>query len=102
MQDPLDAPEPRLPPSLRLLKWLVMGLTLTMILGVITVVALLVTRMPDYSPANFPDNLALPAGAEPQAITQGPGWTGVVTTDGRLLIFGTDGALRQEITVDLP
>lgn len=102
MQDPLDAPEPRLPPSLRLLKWLVMGLTLTMIFGVITVVWLLVTRMPDYSAAHFPEKLALPEGTKAEAITRGRGWTGVVTTDGRLLIFGTDGALRQEIAVDLP
>ena len=79
-----------------------MGLTLTMIFGVITVVWLLVTRMPDYSAPKFPAALALPDGATPQAITQGPGWTGVVTTDGRFLIFGADGALQQEIAVDLP
>ncbi len=73
---------------------------ITMIVGVITVVWLLVTRMPDGNalPA-FPPELALPQGAQPLAVTQGPGWIGVVTTDSRFLIFAPDGSLRQEITV---
>ena len=41
------APAPDgLPPSLRFLKFLVIVLTLTMIVGVITIVAIIVTRMP--------------------------------------------------------
>lgn len=73
---------------------------ITMILGVITVVWLLVTRMPDgnATPA-FPPSLALPDGAKPLSITQGPGWIGVVTADSRFLIFAPDGTLRQEIAV---
>ncbi|MFZ0097934.1 MAG: DUF6476 family protein [Gemmobacter sp.] len=91
-----------LPPSLRWLKWLVTGLTLTLILGVIAIVALLVTRLP--IPANqdtvaFPDTLALPDGAVPEAITKGKGWTGVVTTDGRMFIFDAAGALTKEILI---
>ncbi len=73
---------------------------ITMIAGVITVVGLLVTRMPDgNAPIALPASLALPQGARPLAITQGPGWIGVVTQDNRLLIFGPDGALRQEIAI---
>jgi len=98
-----QAPAPEgLPPSLRFLKGLVIVLTLTMIIGVITVVAVLVTRMQQSFDTklhlpDLPASLTLPAGAKPQAITFGTGWTAVVTTDDRILIFGTDGQLRQEV-----
>lgn len=74
---------------------------LTMIGGVIAVVALLVTRMPAaISPTPpVPDQLVLPGGAEPAAVTQGGDWFAVVTTDGRILIFNHDGTLRQEVDV---
>ncbi len=104
MSDPVtpDAPDAALPPSLRLLKWLVILLTLTMIGGVITVVALIVTRMPQAFTASaprVPENLQLPAGAEAAAITFGTGWTAVVTTDDRILVFGENGLLRQEVPI---
>ncbi len=98
-----QAPAPEgLPPSLRFLKGLVIVLTLTMIIGVITVVAVLVTRMQqsfDTTPGlpGLPASITLPDGAKPQAITFGAGWTAVVTTDERILIYGTDGQLRQEV-----
>lgn len=97
-----DAPDPTLPPSLRLLKGLVIVLTLTMIGGVITVVGLLVTRMPQAFSAvgpSLPDGFTLPAGATAEAVTFGTGWIAVVTTDQRILIFGRDGTLRQEVTL---
>ena len=97
-----DAPDAPLPPSLRLLKWLVIALTLTMIGGVITVVGLLVTRMPQaFAPAgpSLPDGFALPEGAKAQAVTFGEGWIAVVTDDSRILIFGRDGTLRQEVAL---
>lgn len=90
-----------MPPSLRFLKWLVIILTATMIVGVITVVGLLVTRMP--GPAAklvLPDGLALPAGAQPRAVTMGGDWIAVVTTDDRILIFNPDGSLRQELQIN--
>ncbi len=97
-----DTPAPDgLPPGLRFLKALVIVLMLTMIGGVITVVALLVTRMPaaiSAAPA-VPDTLALPDGAVPAAVTQGSDWFAVVTTDNRILIFNRDGSLRQEVSV---
>ena len=96
-----DTPETEvLPPSLRLLKWLVIVLTLTMIGGVITVVGLIVTRMPQafVAPAPMlPDGFALPRGTEAAAVTFGTGWVAVVTTDNRILIFGRDGTFRQEV-----
>jgi len=97
-----DAPQGEgLPPSLRFLKWLVILLTLTMIGGVITVVGLLVTRMPQAfsRPAlpALPDTITLPDGAEAEAVTFGRGWTAIVTTDGRILMFDTEGRLAREI-----
>ncbi|AXQ93600.1 DUF6476 family protein [Cereibacter azotoformans] len=97
-----QAPEPegRLPPSLGFLKWLVIILTLTMIGGVITVVTVIVTRMPTSltpTPLTLPEELTLPEGTRAEAFTRGRDWLGVVTEDGRLLIFETDGRLRQEV-----
>ena len=97
-------PEVGLPPSLRFLKWLVIVLTLTMIVGVITVVAVIVTRMPGAmrNSLPLPDNITLPDGAKAQAFTQGDDWYAVVTTEDRILIYNrASGALMQEITLNL-
>ena len=92
-----------LPPSLRWLKWLVTALTLTLILGVITIVGLLVTRLPlpgaAMAPPTLPAHLALPEGTTPYAFTQGTGWVAVVTTENRILIFDTAGTLTQEVQI---
>ena len=87
-----------------MLKWLVILLTLVMIGGVITVVALLVTRMPQALqglPA-LPEGIEMPAGTAAEAVTFGKSWIGVVTEDGRLLVFNAEGRLRQEVRLDLP
>ena len=95
-----DTPiEPGLPPSLRLLKVLVIVLMITMIGGVITVVGLLVTRMPNASTPALPATLQMPADTTAQAVTMGTGWIGVVTTDHRILIFTPQGTLHQEIAI---
>jgi hypothetical protein len=89
-----------LPPSLRFLKWLVIALMVVMIAGVITITALLVTRLqPAVSP--LPASIDLPDDAFVTAVTAGPGWYAVVTQDSRILIYdATTGALRQTVTVD--
>ena len=97
-----DASDATLPPSLRLLKWLVILLTLSMIGGVITVVWLIVTRMPTTFASqapSVPEFVALPEGRKAAAVTFGQGWIAVVTTDDHILIFGADGKLRQEVTI---
>lgn len=94
--------EDDLPPSLRFLKTLVTVLTLTMIAGLIAVVFLLVTRLPGTIAPTLPANLALPAGTTPAAVTMGQGWIAVVTSDDRILIFGADGALWQEMAITRP
>ena len=100
-----DTPEePRLPPSLRFLKALVIVLMITMIVGVITVVGLLVTRMPDGNAQSLalPEMIQLPAGVEAQAVTFGQGWIGVVSRDKRFLLFDPKGKLLQEVSLALP
>ena len=76
-------------------------LTLTMIVAVITIVGVLVTRAPQvFAQAGapvLPENLSLPAGAKPLAVTAGPTWFLVVTTDNRILFFDRTGTLRQEV-----
>jgi len=70
-----------------------------MILGVITVVWLLVTRMPDgraQIPA-LPPDIVLPEGQQAQAVTFGQGWSAVVTTSQNLLIYNDTGALVQSL-----
>ena len=93
-----------MPPGLRFLKGLVIALTLTMIVGVITVVAVLVTRMPRLTQAAplLPDTLTLPPGTTATAVTAGEGWFAVVTDDNRILILDRTGKLRQEVTIQPP
>lgn len=82
----------------RYLKWLVTALTVTMIGGFLVLVAVIVMRFNAVGTVPLPESIALPAGTQASAVTRGPDWLGVVTTDGRILIYGLDGReLRQEI-----
>lgn len=72
----------------------------TMIGGVITIVSLLVTRMPDGGAPALPENLSLPDGAQAEAVTVARDMILVVTQDGRVLVFGRDGQFRQDIPLD--
>lgn len=72
-----------------------------MILGVVTVVGLLVIRL-QASDLPLPDQITLPAGVEAISYTAAPGWYGVVTTEGQLLIFDADsGELRQTVEINI-
>ena len=96
--------EAQLPPSLRFLKALVIVLMLCMIGGVITVSALLVTRLRASEapiPA-LPAQLNLPDGAKAQAVTMGKGWIAVVTDQDEILIFSAEGQLRQSVALHSP
>lgn len=86
---------------LRFLRRLVTVLTATMILGVLTIIVLLVIRLTATPPVvAVPDTLELPAGVVALAVTFGEGWTAVVTTDDRFLVFDNKtGALRQDVPV---
>lgn len=76
-------------------------LTATMIFGVLTIIVLLVIRLQAVQPTvAIPDNLDLPAGVVAMAVTFGEGWTAVVTTDDRFLVFDSrTGELRQDVPV---
>ena len=77
-------------------------LTLTMIVGVITIVWVIVTRMPQAmqrAPA-LPDSITLPDGTRATAFTQGSDWYAVVTAQDQILIFDrVTGALSQTVTL---
>jgi hypothetical protein len=95
-----EAPEPQLPPSLRLLRRLVTALTVVMIAGFLVLIAALVMRLNAGGPS-LPDIVALPEGSKAAAFTQGSDWFAVVTTDDRILIYDRlTGRLRQTLTIE--
>lgn len=92
-----------LPAPLRILQWLVIGLTASLIFGVITVVAVVVTRFPKAATPPLPESLALPEGASALSVTQGSDWIGITTSDDRILIYDrASGSLRQTVTLTRP
>ena len=87
-------------PGLRLLRWLVTGLTATMIVGLLAIVAMLVIIV-NRDSLRLPDQIALPEGVEARAVTFGVRWIAVVTDDDRILIYDEDGErLRQEVRIE--
>ncbi|MEL6450767.1 MAG: DUF6476 family protein [Pseudomonadota bacterium] len=96
----MDTPEE--PANLRFLRRLVTVLTVIMIGGVVTVVALLVIRLnADPAPLPLPDQVTLPDGATATAFTIGSDWFGVVTEDDQILIYDqVTGSLRQTVTLE--
>ena len=79
------------------LKWLVIVLMITMIGGVITIVALLVTRMPEGGAVVVPEAVVLPEGERAAAVTVAEGMLLVVTESQRLLVFDRMGTLIREV-----
>ncbi|MGR3638372.1 DUF6476 family protein [Alterinioella nitratireducens] len=99
--DDTPATEDRDPLNLRVLRILVTVLTVTMIVGLITVVAVFVTRFENGSPVALPDQVTLPEGESARAVTFGPDWYAVVTANDLILIYDrASGDLRQTVTID--
>ena len=95
-----DTPEMAPDAGLTFLKWLVTGLTATMLLGLIVLITLFVTRFPTSTAVPLPDSIALPDGATATAFTRGPDWVAVVTGDDRILIYDAETmALRQSVAI---
>lgn len=100
---PQDDVPVQLPPSVRLLQWLVIGLTASLILGVLAVVVVIVIRFAAPPTPVLPEDLVLPAGMQALSVTLGSDWLGVVTMDDHILIYDrTSGQLRQTITLSRP
>lgn len=75
-------------------------LTVTMILGFLTIVALFVMRFTEMNRAELPDEIVLPDGTRATAFTQGEGWFAVVTDGDEILIYSrVTGTLRQRIAI---
>lgn len=91
-----------MPANLTFLRRLVTVLTIIMIAGVVTVVALLVIRLnADPAPLPLPDQITLPDGTTATAFTIGSDWFGIVTENDEILIYDqVTGTLRQTITLD--
>ncbi len=76
-----------------------------MILGLVTVIVLIVIRVPNVirtvdDPIPLPDEITLPTDAKPGSFTQGGDWYAVITTANEILIFNrSDGTLRQKIAI---
>jgi len=99
------------PPRLRFLRWLVIGLTVTMIVGLLVIIALMIMTFMGAqerrSKSDLPtivDNFVLPDGQSARAYTQGTGWSAVVTRDQggveRILIFDPkSGDIRQTVEI---
>lgn len=89
------------PQGLRVLKIMVFVLTGTMIVGLVTIVSLLVIRLPGSLPAApLPDEITLPGGERPVAFTATARWYAVVTAGDEILIYDrATGELRQRIAV---
>lgn len=86
---------------MKYLKILVTALTLTMIGGFLTIVALFVMRFTEMNKVELPDQITLPDGSEAAAFTRGQNWFAIVTKDDEILIYSkTTGNLRQRITIE--
>ena len=88
----------QLPRNLRFLQRLVTLLTVSMILGILTIAALLAFKLRSEN-INFPQALTLPDGTKPIAFTQTEDWYSVVTEANEILIYKNDGTLIRSITV---
>ena len=88
----------QLPQNLRFLQRLVTLLTVSMIVGILTIAALLAFKLRSEN-INFPQTLTLPDGTKPIAFTQTKDWYSIITETNEILIYKNDGTLIKSITV---
>ena len=88
----------QLPRNLRFLQRLVTLLTVSMILGILTIAALLAFKLRSEN-INFPQTLTLPDGTKPIAFTQTKDWYSIITEANEILIYKNDGTLIRSIKV---
>lgn len=92
MADEIPEEDGPLPPNLRFLRRLVTVLTAVMILGVITIVALLVIRLGDNGRAILvhPEMFEIPEGVGTVGYSIVNGYTVIIGDDGVIRIFASD------------
>lgn len=102
MSDMLPSDGPQTPlPEVRFLKILVTALTVTMMAGLVAIVALLVIRLPGAAPLpELPAAITLPEGAAAQSVTFARDHLIVLTDQGEVLVYTRAGALRQRLALD--
>ena len=88
----------QLPRNLRFLQRLVTLLTVSMIVGILTIAALLAFKLRSEN-INFPQTLTLPNGTKPIAFTQTKDWYSITTEENEILIYKNDGTLIKSIKV---
>ena len=88
----------QLPRNLRFLQRLVTLLTVSMIVGILTIAALLAFKLRSEN-TKFPQTLTLPDGTKPVAFTQTKDWYSIITDANEILIYKNDGTLIRSITV---
>jgi len=94
-------PDPAPPPEVKFLKILTTTLAGVMIFGLLTIIGLLVTRLPGASKLpELPATIALPAGEKAETLTFGRGFTVIVTQNGRVLVYRPDGSLAQDVALE--
>ena len=88
----------QLPRNLRFLQRLVTLLSISMIVGILTIAALLAFKLLSGN-INFPQTLTLPDGTKPIAFTQTKDWYSIISETNEILIYKNDGTLIKSITI---
>ncbi len=84
-------------PMLRWLRILVTSLAVVMGVGVLAIAALLWLRLSEAPLPELPEQIALPEGAAPAAVTFARDWVVVVTETGEVLLYDRQGRLRDRV-----
>ena len=78
-------------------------LTLTMIVGIVSLVTLIFIRFQGEDATLYlPDSIFLPNGDRPIAFTQTKKWYAIITDEDEIMFFDKKGTLFQKITVFRP
>ncbi|MEL7344232.1 MAG: DUF6476 family protein [Pseudomonadota bacterium] len=84
--------------GLRNLRMLVSILTGVMIIGMVTIMVLLIGRLRGPATPPIPPVITLPDGTTPVAVTYGPDWYAIATSDD-ILIYDESGALLHSVPI---
>ena len=82
---------------LRWLRILVTSLAVVMGVGVLAIAGLLWLRLSEAPLPELPEQIALPEGAAPAAVTFARDWVVVVTETGEVLLYDRQGRLHQRV-----